>query len=46
MSQRPFYFVPSNDAKQAGESNRGTHIQSIEPERETNAAVEPFPIKA
>jgi hypothetical protein len=46
MSQRPFSLLPSNAAKQAGESNRGTHIQSIEPERETNAAVEPFPIKA
>jgi hypothetical protein len=46
MSQRPFSSLPSNAAKQAGESKRGTHIQSIDPQRETNAAVEPFPIKA
>src|SRR6266850_1440596 len=38
-SHRPFSGPPSNAAKQAPESNRGQHSQSIEPPRETSAPV-------
>ena len=38
-SQWPFAPSPSSAAKQAGESNRGRHSQSIEPSRPTSAAV-------
>ena len=38
--------VPSSAAKQAPESKRGQHSQSIEPDRETSAAVSQSPISA
>jgi hypothetical protein len=46
MSQRPLSGVPSSAAKQAAESNRGMHNQSIEPSRPTSAAVCMFPMIA
>ena len=36
--QRPFSGVPSSAAKQAPESKRGRHNQSIDPSRPTSAA--------
>jgi len=39
ISQRPCSGVPSSAAKQAAESKRGRQSQSIEPARETSAAV-------
>ena len=44
--QRPCSRPPSSAAKQAPESNRGQHSQSIEPARETRAAVSQSPISA
>ena len=38
ISQRPCSGVPSSAAKQASESKRGQHSQSIEPSRPTSAA--------
>ena len=38
--------LPSSAAKQAPESNRGQHSQSIEPSRPTSAAVSQSPISA
>ena len=38
--------LPSRAAKQASESNRGQHSQSIEPSRPTSAAVSQSPIRA
>jgi hypothetical protein len=38
--------VPSSAAKQAPESKRGQHSQSIEPSRPTSAALSPSPISA
>ena len=38
--------VPSRAAKQAPESNRGRHSQSIEPSRPTRAAVWVSPMRA
>jgi hypothetical protein len=46
MSQRPLSAVPSSAAKQAGESKRGQHSQSIQPSRPTKAAVRQSPISA
>jgi len=46
MSQRPLSGVPSNAAKQASESNRGQHSQSIDPSRPTSAALRQSPIRA
>jgi hypothetical protein len=46
MSQRPLFALPSRAAKQADESNRGTHSQSIEPSFHTSAAVCMLPIGA
>ncbi len=43
---RPFSGDPRSAAKHAPESNRGTHIQSIEPSRPTRAAVRQSPIIA
>jgi hypothetical protein len=45
-SQRPFSALPSSEAKQAAESKRGKHSQSIEPPRSTSAAVCRSPIRA
>jgi hypothetical protein len=42
--QNPCSRVPSNAAKQAAEENDGKHNQSIEPSRETSAAVSQSPI--
>ena len=44
--QRPWSGVPRSAAKQAPESKRGKHSQSIEPSRPTSAAVWQSPIKA
>jgi hypothetical protein len=38
MSQRPLSDAPSRAAKQAAESKRGQHNQSIEPWEPTKAA--------
>jgi hypothetical protein len=38
MIQWPLSRLPSSAAKQAGESKRGQHSQSIEPLRPTSAA--------
>ena len=46
MRQKPFSSSPRSAAKQAGESNRGTQNQSIEPSRQTNAAVCRSPMRA
>jgi hypothetical protein len=46
MSQRPWSGVPSSAAKQAPESNRGQHSQSIDPPFDTSAAVSQSPINA
>ncbi len=43
---RPCSGPPSRAAKQAGESKRGRQSQSMEPRRETRAAVSPSPISA
>ena len=45
-SQRPWSSVPSSAAKQAGESKRGRHSQSIEPSLPTSAAVPRSPMRA
>ena len=45
-SQRPCSGPPSRAAKQAAESKRGQHSQSIEPSRPTSAAVSQSPISA
>jgi hypothetical protein len=42
----PCSGVPKSAAKQAPESNRGQHSQSIDPRRETSAAVSQSPIRA
>ena len=44
--QRPLPASPSSAAKQAGESKRGQHSQSIEPLHPTNAAVSQSPMRA
>ena len=46
IRQRPLSGVPRSAAKHASESNRGQHSQSIEPSRETSAAVSQSPIRA
>ncbi len=46
MSQRPCSAVPSSAAKQAPESMRGAHHQSIEPLRSTSATVLVSPMMA
>ena len=46
IRQRPLSASPSSAAKQASESKRGQHSQSIEPSRETSAAVSQSPISA
>jgi hypothetical protein len=46
ISHRPCSPVPSKAAKIASESNRGTHNQSIDPSRPTNAADCVSPITA
>lgn len=46
ICQRPLSAVPSSAAKQAPESKRGTHSQSIDPSRATSAAVRQSPIIA
>jgi hypothetical protein len=46
ISQRPCSRVPSSAAKQASESKRGQHSQSMEPPRDTNTAVSQSPIRA
>ena len=46
MSQRPLSGVPSSAAKQAPESNRGRHSQSIDPSMPTSAAVWVSPMSA
>jgi hypothetical protein len=46
MRQRPWSSVPSNAAKQAGESKRGSASQSIEPSFDTSAAVSLSPSSA
>ncbi len=46
MRQRPCSGAPSNAAKQAPESNRGKHSQSIEPSNPTSAAVWQSPMSA
>ena len=46
ISQRPCSGVPSSAAKQASESKRGQHSQSIEPSRATSAALLQSPISA
>jgi hypothetical protein len=38
--------VPRSAAKQAGESNRGQHSQSIDPVFDTSAAVSQSPMNA
>src|SRR3954447_8461669 len=43
--QRPFCRPPRSAAKQAGESKRGQHSQSIETSRPTSAAEWPSPIR-
>ena len=42
----PFSAVPRSAAKQAGESKRGRHSQSIEPSLPTSAALWQSPISA
>jgi hypothetical protein len=44
--QQPHSSPPRRAAKHAGESKRGQHSQSIEPSRQTKAAVSPSPIMA
>jgi hypothetical protein len=44
--QRPCRSSPSSAAKQAAESKRGRHSQSIDPSRPTSAAVRVSPISA
>lgn len=46
IRHRPWSAVPSNAAKQAPESNRGRHNQSIDPSRLTNATVCVSPMTA
>jgi hypothetical protein len=46
ISHRPLSVVPSSAAKQAAESKRGQHNQSIEPSRPTKAAALQSPISA
>jgi hypothetical protein len=46
IRQWPCSAVPSSAAKQASESKRGQHSQSIEPLRPTSAAVWQSPIRA
>jgi hypothetical protein len=46
MIQRPCSGRPSSAAKQAGESNRGQHSQSMDPSRATSAALRQSPISA
>jgi hypothetical protein len=45
-SHRPLSGVPRIAAKQAPESKRGQHSQSIEPVHETSAAVSQSPMSA
>ena len=45
-SQRPWSGVPSRAEKHAPESNRGMHIQSIDPSMPTSAAVWQSPMRA
>ena len=44
--QKPWSRVPSSAAKHAREENVGQHSQSIEPSRDTSAAVSQSPISA
>jgi len=46
ICQRPFPGVPSSAAKHAPESKRGQHSQSIDPDRDTSAALSQSPIIA
>ena len=46
MRQKPLVSSPSNEAKQASESNLGQHSQSIVPPRSTRAAVSQSPMRA
>ena len=46
IDQRPCSGVPRSAAKQASESKRGQQNQSIEPSRETSAAVRQSPMIA
>jgi hypothetical protein len=46
IAKRPCSGPPIKAAKQAPESKRGRQSQSIEPRRETRAAVSPSPISA
>jgi hypothetical protein len=46
MSQRPCSGPPSNAAKHAQESKRGQQSQSMDPRRETSAAVSQSPMSA
>jgi hypothetical protein len=46
ICQRPWSDVPSNAAKQASESKRGQHSQSIDPFSPTSAAVSQSPMSA
>lgn len=46
ITQRPCEASPSNAAKHAGLSNRGQHNQSIDPARDTSAALRQSPISA
>jgi len=43
--QNPWSLVPSNAAKHAPDENVGQHNQSIDPSRETSAAVSQSPIR-
>jgi hypothetical protein len=46
MRKRPWSLPPSSAAKHASLSKRGQHSQSIEPSRETSAALSQSPISA
>jgi hypothetical protein len=46
MRQRPFFSSPNSAAKQAAESKRGQHNQSMEPSRLTSATDSPSPMIA
>jgi hypothetical protein len=46
ISQRPCSLLPSSAVMQASESKRGQHSQSIDPSRDTSAAVPRSPIIA
>jgi hypothetical protein len=46
MRHLPFFLVPNNAAKHAGEEKFGQQSQSIEPFSPTSAAVSQSPINA